>query len=100
MSDREGTKNQQKPPSALTAKVEVWLAGVLMLIAFAVGFVVRGVASDNSTPAPATDQQLTGTTNGIVPAPPLTDQQLQAGLPAGHPALDQTSSSPKKKNNP
>ena len=70
----------EKGPSIAMAKIEVWLAGVLMILAFAVGFLVRGVTNEPS--APAQQQPITG-----VPGA-LTDSQVQGGtLPPGHPAV-------------
>lgn len=74
--------------AAMKARIEVWLAAILMVISFAVGFVVRGVTTEE--PAPATiEQQAPGLPQGVIPAPPLTDSQLNGGqLPAGHPGVD------------
>lgn len=75
-----------KAPSLANAKVEVWLAGVLMIIAFAVGFALHGLVNEPGTPAQ--QQPITGApAGGVVPAAPLTDAQLQGGLPAGHPEV-------------
>ena len=70
----------KKTPSLATAKIEVWLAGVLMIIAFAVGFLLHGITNEPSAPQ---QQPITG----VVPAAPLTDSQLQGGLPLNHPEV-------------
>lgn len=76
----------KKTPSLATAKIEVWLAGVLMILAFAVGFLLHGVTSEPA--APAVQQPISGVPAGaIVPAGPLTDSQLQGGMPANHPEV-------------
>lgn len=74
----------KKAPSIASAKIEVWLAGVLMLLAFAVGFLLHGVI--NQPTSPAQPQPITGVPAGSIPGP-LTNSQLQGGLPAGHPNL-------------
>lgn len=75
-----------KVPSFATAKIEVWLAGVLMIVAFAVGFVLHGVTNEPAAPA---TQPITGVpAGGVIPAAPLTDSQLQGGvLPPNHPEV-------------
>lgn len=77
--------SDKKAPSIATAKIEVWLAGVLMILAFAVGFLLHGVTNTPSTPAPV--QPVSGLPGGIVPAGPLTNSQLQGGLPPNHPEV-------------
>jgi hypothetical protein len=83
MSEQE----QKTKPSALTAKIEVWIAAILMVVAFGVGFVMRGFTAQESTTTPGIEQTVPGTTSGVVQAPALTDQQLQQGLPQGHPTF-------------
>ena len=75
----------KKTSSMATAKIEVWLAGVLMLIAFFVGFLLHGVTSEPA--APTQLQPVTGLQGGIVPAGPLTSDQIQGQLPANHPEV-------------
>jgi hypothetical protein len=82
MTDSKDTE----APSFAMAKIEVWLAGVLMILAFAVGFLLHGVTSEPA--APAVQQPISGLPPaGIVPAAPLTESQLQGGMPANHPAV-------------
>ena len=85
MTDSSTQTSENKTPSIATAKIEVWLAGVLMLLAFAVGFLLHGVTNPPSTPAPV--QPITGLPGGVVPAGPLTNNQLQGGLPPNHPEV-------------
>jgi len=75
----------KKAPSIAMAKIEVWLAGVLMIIAFAVGFLLHGITNEPAAPVP--QQPIPGLQGGIVPAGPLTGDQLQGGLPANHPEV-------------
>ena len=74
----------EKSPSFAMAKIEVWLAGVLMILAFAVGFLLHGVISEPTAPAV---QPISGLPGGIVPAGPLTGDQLQGQLPPNHPEV-------------
>jgi len=68
--------------SALRIKVELWLAVVFMMLAFGAGIVVRGMSEQPAQPAV-----------GVAPvgqlpvAPPLTQEQIEQGLPPGHPDL-------------
>jgi len=69
--------------STFRIRIELWLAVVFMALAFGAGILIGVVAQ------PRTDQP----TVGVAPvdqfqvAPPLTDQQIQQGLPAGHPSF-------------
>ena len=71
---------------ALRTKIELWLVVVFMSLAFGAGITIGVIAQRADTPTIGVDQANTAPANfGI--APPLTDQQLQAGLPSGHPAI-------------
>jgi hypothetical protein len=70
------------------ASVDLWLVVALMAMAFGAGVIVKTMAEPPA--APATSVGLNG---GTVLAPPLTDQQLGQGLPAGHPSLSDGSGS-------
>ena len=66
----------------LRARVELWLAIVLMALAFGAGVVVRGLAQS--------PQPWAATMSALVPAPPLSSEQIQQGLPEGHPPVDES----------
>ena len=71
--------------AGLRTRIELWLAVVFMALAFGAGIAVRAI----SEPSLATDAVTTTdqTTSQITLAPPLTDAQIQQGLPPGHPDL-------------
>jgi uncharacterized membrane protein YgcG len=77
----------------LRVRIELWIAVVCMALAFGAGLAVSLVAQPGTTPVVATTD--TGAT--IPLAPPLTDQQIQQGLPPGHPELGGGGSSTKSK---
>ena len=84
MTQAKAPKKKTAParPAKIQPKIEVWIAAILMLIAFGVGYFVRGATEKSTTTVPI-EQQVPG---GTVQAPPLTDQQLNGGvLPSGHP---------------
>lgn len=70
--------------AALRVRIELWLAVVFVTFAFGAGIVVRGLSETSTQPTvgvmPAGQMQ-------IPAAPPLTDEQIQQGLPAGHPVV-------------
>lgn len=70
--------------AALRVRIELWLAVVFMTLAFTAGIVVRGMTETPSQPAvgvmPAEQIQMPT-------APPLTEEQIQQGLPPGHPTV-------------
>jgi hypothetical protein len=67
----------------LRVRVELWIAVVCMALAFGAGIALSGVSQPASSPA-----STTAVDAGTFPfAPPLTDQQIEQGLPAGHPGL-------------
>jgi hypothetical protein len=68
----------------LHVRVELWLAVLFMALAFGAGMAVR-VTTEPAAPAAATIG--TGVPGVSEVAPPLTDAQIAAGLPAGHPGL-------------
>jgi hypothetical protein len=71
--------------SAVRIRVELWLAVVLMAVAFAAGIAVRAMYEP---PQAAVSVTSTDQSSGQVTlAPPLTDTQIQQGLPPGHPDL-------------
>ena len=62
-------------------KVELWLVVIFMALAFGAGIAVM-VLYEEPQPVVGVQQPV-----GQVQAPPLTDEQIQAGLPSGHPDL-------------
>jgi len=73
--------------AVLRARVELWLIVVFMALAFSAGFAV-GAMSDPTPASQATVE--VGTVPEFPIAPPLSDEQLQTGLPSGHPDVPAT----------
>lgn len=72
----------------LRVPVQLWLVVALMAMSFGAGVLVRTMAEPaSSSSGPQT--QL----GGQIVAPPLTDQQIEQGLPSGHPDLSDGASS-------
>lgn len=68
----------------LRVRIELWIAVVFMAAAFGAGMAVNAVSQPEPTPVTASVDG-----GSVLPfAPPLTDEQLQEGLPAGHPDLN------------
>jgi hypothetical protein len=67
----------------LRIRVELWLAVLFMALAFGAGMAVR-VTTEPPAAAPVSTTIVAGASEV---APPLTDAQIAAGLPAGHPNL-------------
>ena len=64
-------------------KVELWLVVIFMALAFGAGIAVM-VMYEEPQPVVGVQQPV-----GQFPqAPPLTDEQIDSGLPTGHPDLD------------
>ena len=62
-------------------RIELWLVVIVMAMSFGAGVIVKSLSEPPATPAVSTTQ-----TGGLgTLAPPLTDQQIQNGLPADHP---------------
>ena len=76
------TPQRASTTSALRVPVHLWLVIVLMAMSFGAGVIVRTMAE------PVPSQAIPQT---VLPsqylAPPLSDQQIQNGLPSGHPGL-------------
>ncbi|HZD16632.1 MAG TPA: hypothetical protein VE669_00675 [Actinomycetota bacterium] len=68
----------------LRLRIELWLVVVFMALAFAGGIVVTALYEEEPGRAGVDLQQPAGQ---LPVAPPLTDQQLQGELPAGHPDI-------------
>ena len=84
--------SEQTPGAGGVTKVriEAWIAAVLMVVSFGAGFLIRGIVTEEQ-PATPIEQQVPGMPAGVVPAPPLTDDQLTGGLPEGHVPVEETS---------
>jgi hypothetical protein len=67
----------------LRIRVELWLAVAFMALAFGAGMAVR-VTTEPPAAAPVSTTIGAGASQV---APPLTDAQIAAGIPAGHPDL-------------
>lgn len=73
---------------ALRTRIELWIAMVFMVVAFGAGITIGVLAQPDETPVIGTGSvgtQVPG--DSSILAPPLTDEQLQQGLPSGHPTL-------------
>jgi hypothetical protein len=81
----------------LRVRVELWLAVLFMALAFGAGMAVR-VTTEPAAPAATTIG--TGVTGVSEVAPPLSDAQIAAGLPAGHPNLTDDANGGGSKANP
>lgn len=79
----EGTTARPGIGPVMRIKVELWVALLFVALAFGAGVVVRSLAEPPEAPAPAVVPA--GPAFGFPPAPPLTEEQLQQGLPPGHP---------------
>lgn len=73
----------------MKARIEVWIAAVLMVVAFAVGTVTGMVVKSSSEPEPSPAVTVPGMPPGVVPAPPLSGDQLSGGLPEGHVPIEE-----------
>jgi hypothetical protein len=83
-SSRDRTARAAGIREVLRVRIELWIAVVFMAAAFGAGMAVNAVSQPEPTPATASVDG-----GGVLPfAPPLTDQQLQGGLPPGHPDLN------------
>jgi hypothetical protein len=71
--------------SVLRVHIELWLVVVFMALAFGAGIVVTALYQQPE------QQSIVGVPTGQVTlAPPLTDSQIQQGLPSGHPDINGT----------
>ncbi len=70
--------------SALRLKVELWLALIFMTASFGAGLFVGNLSG---SPQDSQGPVVEAPPAGDVPAPPLTDEQLDEGLPPGHPPI-------------
>lgn len=70
---------------ALRTRIELWLAVVFMALSFAAGFTIRAMSEPPTPQGPVAE--LAPAPLPPIFAPPLTDEQLQQELPAGHPDI-------------
>ena len=72
--------------TALRTQIQLWIAIVFMALAFGAGVTIGVISQHSETPtvgvAPASQVP-----NDFGVAPPLTEEQIQQGLPSGHPEL-------------
>lgn len=73
--------------SVLRARIELWLVVLFMALAFGAGVLVAALYQEEPPTQPVVGVQPPGS---FPVAPPLTDQQLQQGLPPGHPDIGAT----------
>lgn len=89
--DRPRTERRGKGPeglaSALRVEVQLWVAVLFMAIAFGAGVLVHTMAAPQPSSPPVVSTVGDGGATGGVFAPPLSDDQVSAGLPAGHPDI-------------
>jgi hypothetical protein len=69
----------------LRLKIQLWLAIVFMALAFGAGMTIGVLSGHSGSTAVIAPTSQVPSNFGV--APPLTDQQLQGGLPAGHPEV-------------
>jgi hypothetical protein len=86
-SDDSRTARSAGLREVLRTRIELWIAVVSMALAFAAGIAVSEVSQ---TPSPAAAVTSTDTTTTFPFAPALTDQQIEQGLPSGHPEIGAT----------
>jgi hypothetical protein len=71
--------------------VTVVVAGLLMVISLLVGAIIGFLLGGTSTPAISSVPEAAAPAGGTVTDPgPLTNEQMQGGMPAGHPAVGAT----------
>lgn len=68
--------------AVLRARIELWLVVLFMALSFGAGVLVTALYEEPA-PAPTASVQAPG----FPIAPPLTDEQIQQGLPSGHPDI-------------
>lgn len=76
------TRGAERPfVRMIRARVELWMVVLIMAMSFGAGVIVRTIAEPPAAPAAL---PLTAPGQFQV-APPLTEEQITAGLPEGHP---------------
>jgi hypothetical protein len=84
---RGPAKGPEGLASALRVEVQLWVAVLFMAIAFGAGVLVHAMAAPQPSSPPVVSTVGDGGATGGVFAPPLSDDQVSAGLPAGHPDI-------------
>ncbi len=70
--------------AVLRARIELWLVVLFMALAFGAGVLVTALYEEEPATQPVVGVQQPGS---FPIAPPLSDEQLQQGLPPGHPDI-------------
>lgn len=70
--------------AVLRARIQLWLVVVFMALSFGAGVLVTALYQAEPATQPVVGVQQPGS---FPIAPPLTDEQLQQGLPPGHPDI-------------
>jgi len=76
--------------AVLRVRVELWVVVVFMALAFGAGVIVTALYEEPAAEPVVGFQNPTGQ---VPIAPPLTDQEIQGGLPSGHPDVGGTTGS-------
>lgn len=84
--ERPRTERREGLASALRVEVQLWLAVLFMAVAFGAGVIVHAMAAPQPAAPAVVGTAGGGEVSGIF-APPLSDEQVSAGLPAGHPDI-------------
>lgn len=71
--------------AVLRLQIELWLVVLFMALAFGAGILISALYEEPTTGV------VGGGTAGQITAPPLSDQEIQGGLPSGHPDIGGTS---------
>ncbi len=65
----------------LRTRVELWLVVLFMALSFGAGVLITALYEEPAAPPPTVQGP------AIPIAPPLTEEQIQQGLPSGHPDI-------------
>lgn len=87
--EQRPTERRERLAAVLRVEVQLWLAVLFMAMAFGAGVIVHAMAAPQpSSPAIVGSVDGAGVSGGPeIFAPPLSDEQVNAGLPAGHPDI-------------
>lgn len=77
----DDTRSSEGLGAVLRLQIELWLVVLFMALAFGAGILVTALYEEPSTAV------VGGDTTGQITAPPLSDEQIQGGLPSGHPEI-------------
>jgi hypothetical protein len=73
--------------TAMRTRIELWIAVIFMALAFVGGVTIGVLAEQREQPVVGVAPAGQVDTGGLPVAPPLTEEQLQQGLPSGHPDI-------------